>query len=638
MNPSFEKVKFILDDFGIPVEIFTPDGKLHSFNNDSYYVAFQNFSSTTGEPFYFAFYGLITAEMQEYCTLENLSVLDQGVYKKRKKEAEKLISQFSPQPEREPIDEEKHYIACLGYDSGDYFFISNINPQIQRLSSGQLNSNGLCRLQPLAYWETMYPAKPHGIGWSRAADDLMQRCHSVGIFRTDKVRGRGVWIDRDRVVYHRGTVLSVGETEFPLHRNGLESKYIYELSEQMPPLHPKPLTVDECLPLIHVADSLRWKRRESALFLTGWIAIAPLGGALAWRPHVWVTGPSSSGKSYIVEHIARPILEHYSHYFLGSTSEAGVRQTIGCSTIPVIFDEFETDDDKSSARVRSVVELARQASSRSDGIVAKGTVSGDAMQFRPQFCMMASSIRPNLIHEQDENRHTLLEILRGEDDEERVKQFDHVKMLTNQVLGDFGERLFSRMFGLAKETLESAETIQNVIAERNPMRVGQQYGALLAGYWMLISDYAITKEQARELIDGIDFGAQRNDSDRKDEEECFSHLLSKKVTLQLSADDRREYSMAEALREAMLSSPDGPKINHALQRIGIKITLEKDIAIAGAGHSELEAVIYRGSKWSKSWQSSLNRLPGARSATVRLTGNVLKGVLLPGALLKSASV
>lgn len=517
------------------------------------------------------------------------------------------------------VKTEKHYVIPLGYDGADYYFLSNVNPQIQKLGASQLTSSGLCRLQPLLYWESIHPAKSGGTDWSRAADALMQACHIKGIFRSDRVRGCGVWSEGSEVVYHRGTLLCINDEQLPLHRNSRHSKYIYELSDELPPLHPSPITALEGQQLLDVAHAIRWKRPESATFYAGWLAVSMIGGALKWRPHLWITGVSGSGKSYVMQEITYPLLQDFSYYFLGQTTEAGIRQKTGCSTLPIIFDEFETDDDKSAGRVRAVLELARQASSSSDGIVAKGTVSGTALEFKPQFCMCVGSIRVNLPHEQDENRFTVIEIARP-GSEGQNEQFDRLLKFRAMLGADYGHRLFSRMVGLTHEVKASAETFQRVLSEKYPMRVGQQYGALLAGYWLLTNDQAITEAQARSMCAAMDFTVARAAVERADEEDARDHLLGSKIKV-----GHGEFTVGEALLAAMLRDQTAVQ---ALGLVGIKYG-DRGVGIAQNGSPELERQIFRNSKWSMRWTGSLERLAGAKKGQqLWIAGKNVRGITL----------
>lgn len=509
----------------------------------------------------------------------------------------------------------KHYIVPLGYDAGDYYLLSNVNPQIQKLSSSAIGSSaGLLRLQPLVYWENMFPSqKGEGVSWTKAADFLMEECHRRGVFKPDRVRGRGVWTDQNRTVYHMGDKLWVAGEEMPLHRNKLASKYIYEMSEAMPPVHSNPLTIEDCHVLLEACELIRWRREQSFMFFAGWLAIAPIGGALSWRPHVWLTGPSGSGKSYVLQEIVSPLFQGFAQFFRGQTTEAGIRQKCGRSTMPVIFDEFETNDEKSSERIKSILELARQASSDSDGIVAKGTVSGDAMEFRPQFSMLVASVRTNLVHEEDENRFAVLDLRRGIPGE---SNFDRLQEIVRQLGPEYGRRLFARSLKLAPVIRQSAEVFRDAIAEKFPMRIGQQYGTLLAGTWSLTHDTPVSLEEAKDVLGAIDLKNLQDTAERNDELECLDYLMDKVIRGE-SGGVHFEASIREliARHDAQGNYGIGPHYLDALERIGI--TRSGDLICLQRGHRSI-GEFFKGSKWAANYGKHLARLDGAIPSEVKM--------------------
>ncbi len=523
-----------------------------------------------------------------------------------------------------PVKAEKHYIIALGYDEGNYFFTSNVNPQIQRLPAGGLNSAGLCRLQPLAYWESIHPANKGGVNWTEAADQLMQECHSRGIFRSDRVRGRGVWKDAGRTLYHRGRAIVLKDEEIPITlQKKLNSKYIYELCEEMPPVHPNPLSIEECEDFINVALSICWKDPESFMYFAGWIAVAPMGAALTWRPHLWVTGASDSGKSHVIQNIVHKLLEHYVLYLRGATTEAGMRQRTGCSTRPVLFDEFETNDEKSGNRVLGILEFARQASSDSDGSVSKGTISGTALEFKPQFCMLAGSVRTNTVHVEDENRFTKCELqkpLVGQ-----AEQYANLLRFESKIGSDYGMRLFARMFTKADTLLASIKVFYEAIGEEHASRTANQYGTLLAGFWILQHDLAPTLEQARSMCRALKFNAAKQTEERKDEEECLNHLLSKRIKI-----DNKDYAVSEAVHVVKRSIDRGwEEISRGLMRIGIKVDNERGLLICRDTHPEMENQVYSGTRWSKNWNAPLARLPGVSKTRGRIGHENIRFLTVP---------
>ena len=94
--------------------------------------------------------------------------------------------------------------------------------------------------------------------------------------------------------------------------------------------------------------------------LFGWLSIALIGGALDWRPHVFLFGPPNTGKTTL-HNLVAALLTPMVVAADGQSTEAGIRQRQGPDALPVVVDEFETDTE--ARRLQSVLRLARSASS-----------------------------------------------------------------------------------------------------------------------------------------------------------------------------------------------------------------------------------------------------------------------------------
>src|SRR3546814_4223950 len=117
----------------------------------------------------------------------------------------------------------------------------------------------------------------------------------------------------------------------------------------------------------------RWTKPGSAALLSGWVALAPLCGALRWRPHVWLTGGAGSGKTTVLNEYVHPLMAGCDLFAQGNSSEAGIRQELKADALPVLFDESEQNDEREAARVQAVLALNRQASTESEAKTFKGT-------------------------------------------------------------------------------------------------------------------------------------------------------------------------------------------------------------------------------------------------------------------------
>jgi putative DNA primase/helicase len=165
----------------------------------------------------------------------------------------------------------------------------------------------------------------------------MQQCRAKGIFDEAKVKGVGVWKDKDIYLINTGDSLYYDNGYHAL--DSLKGDTIYEIGPKLPELSNGVCDTNLILLLL---NTVSWKRMDSARFLAGYLVVAPVAGAINWRPHLWLTGGAGTGKTTIMQSVIKPMLGPMCHYFLGNTSEAGLRQITRNESKAVICDEFET--------------------------------------------------------------------------------------------------------------------------------------------------------------------------------------------------------------------------------------------------------------------------------------------------------
>jgi putative DNA primase/helicase len=126
------------------------------------------------------------------------------------------------------------------------------------------------------------------------------------------------------------------------HHQGRRLRFHYQrLASIDLPDRLEPLSDELGMEIIDIASRFHWEVPASGLLLAGWIALAPICGALQWRPHVWLTASAGSGKSAILDRFIGILLESMALFPEGNTTEAFIRQHLRADAIPVIFDEAE---------------------------------------------------------------------------------------------------------------------------------------------------------------------------------------------------------------------------------------------------------------------------------------------------------
>ena len=205
------------------------------------------------------------------------------------------------------------------------------------------------------------------------------------------MRGRGVWLEGDDIVVNLGEPID-------------SDKHLYLCFE---PLEVAPNAVYDTPRLLQLLQTFNWRAPQDAMLVLGWLAIAPICGVLRWRPHLFVYGPARSGKTTI-HALASTMLMPLAISADGQSSEAGIRQTLGPDSLPILLDEFESDQN--GKVLAQVMKLARSASS-AETMVLRGTPSGQAMMFSLRTTFFFAAINPRGMTPADRSRVVMAELL-----------------------------------------------------------------------------------------------------------------------------------------------------------------------------------------------------------------------------------
>ena len=302
-------------------------------------------------------------------------------------------------------DHHGQQFLMLGHDSGVYYYLPRGSGQVKALKVSQhveAEFIGLCSDEN--WWREHY-GDGKGVSWKMARAALISRQHAIGIYDPSRVRGRGAWWDTDHAVLHLGDRLIVRDQELPLSTPG---RYIYESSLPIRINYLKPLSATDASKILRICELASWEKPISAKYLAGWLAVAPVCGALQWRPHIWVHGGSGAGKSWLFNHVVTPLIGSIAQPAQHSTTEAGLRQTLRHDAKPVTFDEADAKDQRGQMRIDSVLELARAASTEGSPAIIKGNPDGNSSTWRIRSAFSFWSVNYSAKLKQDENRITAM--------------------------------------------------------------------------------------------------------------------------------------------------------------------------------------------------------------------------------------
>jgi len=535
---------------------------------------------------------------------------------------------------------------CLGFDEGVFYYQPRSTGQVVAIARGSHTGTNLVQLAELGYWEALYPSKT-GVNWLAAASSLFAEQARVGIFSPDRIRGRGAWWDAGRSVLHLGDRLLIDGTQHPITKAPSSRFHYQRLASIDLPEHLQPLNDELGMEIIDIASRFHWEVPASGLLLAGWIALAPICGALQWRPHIWLTASAGSGKSAILDRLIGPLIESLALFPEGNTTEAFIRQQLRSDAVPVVFDEAESNEKADRQRIQNILSLARVSSSSGRGVIGKGGADGTAQSFTIRSMFLLCSISTALKQGADQSRFAQL-TLRNPSFMPKPERLAHWSALdadiTRVCTVELGQRMMLRMVQQIPIIRDSVAVFRRAAAERfDSQRQGDQYGTLLAGAWSLMNSRPATIEDAYYLIDANNWDAYKEQSEA-DEERCLQHILQHPMRIELermevvggkvfnrvSSTTRTVWELVEAMNGSADTQEILPEAAEPhLGRLGIRVSGGRlMVANTALGLQRILA----DTPWAHSWPTVLARLPGAEKAgKVRFKGmsNSSRAVSLP---------
>ena len=523
----------------------------------------------------------------------------------------------------------------LGYNQGRYYYLTRGAEQVEEVKRGSHTSPAeMIGLAPIEWWQFAYPKDGGGINWQGAASEMMRMCEAKGIFSADRQRGRGAWYDNGRSVLHLGTRLIVdGE---PKAIADHDSWYIYTRQQAMEiGMQSEPAGDETAKEVGNIFAQLNWEKPIHAHLAAGWTMLAPICGALPWRPHVWLTAPRGAGKSWVQDHIIGPLLGASALRVQGSTTEAGIRQGIKQDARPIVFDEAESEDHNSQRRMQTVIELARQASSETSAEIFKGTTAGDGMAFRMRSMFLLGSVNVSLSQAADESRFSVVSLEPPKGSSEELERFEAFSKHVDATLSEaFCASIRSRAYRLMPVIRENAHTLSRAVAECvGSQRIGDQVGTLLAGAWALTSCDQLTLDGARQWVSRMDFDEAKESEEVSDEQNLLNTIMQSQVRAEGPDGRIVTRSLAELLNIASCRSRseelDAEHANRSASRYGVCLDADGNVAVSNT-HAELKKIL-RDTPWSAGWRRVLARMGGAAvsKAPVWFAGSKTRAVILP---------
>ena len=261
--------------------------------------------------------------------------------------------------------------------------------------AGAGSEGHLIALAPLPWWRTVVleGRAMTRLKKSEIADTLTREAERKGfVSRIENTIGRGAFLYEKQVHFNAGDrVLAPDGHEQLTHEIAFE-----EVNAELAPGYP--VAVKDHAQAEEYAHAFtaaivryRFAHELDARAFVGWVATSLIGGALPFRPMLWLAGPPNSGKTFLLESVLWPLLGQL-HANFSDVTEAALISQVGGDSIPVLLDEAEPERKSTMDLVR----LVRLATS-GRGQRARGTADGGSFSYHPRFSMLFSSIaRPQL--------------------------------------------------------------------------------------------------------------------------------------------------------------------------------------------------------------------------------------------------
>jgi len=376
-------------------------------------------------------------------------------------------------------------VQPLGFEGENYFFI---DAHGQLFASGD-KAFGQERIQKLfgdrqkyLYWA--WPRMRAGgkvDAWraEKVREDLFSAAAKKGPWKSfEKVRGLGAWRGKDgALILHCGEFLW---SDGKLMPTGELDGYFYPRRPKTFLPFQEPVRHDDnpAPRLLQAFSTWNFARgKVDPFLLLGGIGAMLIGGALPWRPSLFLVGDRGTGKSTL-QGLVREIFGS-AIVATADTTPAGIYQRIGNDALPVAVDELEAEAD--NRRASGVLKLARIASS--GDVMLRGGKDHEGVEFQARSVFMFSAIIPPPMTPAEASRLGVLNI--GKLSAEATK----VPQILEGAIESFGPKLLRRMADGWEQFEGLYEEFRTVLRAGGHDSRGQDtYGVLLTCAQLLLGD------------------------------------------------------------------------------------------------------------------------------------------------------
>ena len=373
------------------------------------------------------------------------------------------------------------------------------NYEVHVLARGGLNSVGtLNTLAPIEWWYDAVKSS-HGFNEStraRVQSNLLRAAEAKGFIALHEIKGMGAYKSGNSYYWNVGTHVLCE------NGNGLltEKKTFADVSERFTPGPQIKLTDSTkgeryARELYDAVVRYRFTNKKGARAFMGWIVTSLVGGALDFRPMLWLLGLSGTGKTFLLSSVLTSICGN-ALVRLAEPSEAGISQFLSSSSLPVYVDEFEPKQS-SQGRFDGILALVRMCTS-GEAQRLRGGASGEISSITsPRFSLLASSIHQINLSEADASRFYPVMLSRhGVQDWPEVQ-----RAIAEACTTERGEVIRTYIIERTRKIIEHANIIENkLISGSVNSRTAKMVAALTAGACLFSGDDELVERPTDDNI------------------------------------------------------------------------------------------------------------------------------------------
>lgn len=556
---------------------------------------------------------------------------------------EAIIIEPSPEEIEEPTEEEnfnvvhsstpdkpaeKDYIPFhfLGYDDKAYYVLPKTQQIFLKFNRGETSlKNNIFEAAKEDWWlerfsdeitdkdgviKTIFDKKA-ALTWFR------EESYKAGIFDERRIKGVGAHIDGKKILLNSGHDIKIcgngriNFDEWDGHNFYIRSKRDFQVND-------KEWTTEEGKNLWNQINTFSFDKKMDKVAVAGYMVLAPFSSILFRRPGIWISAQRGIGKTFLIDELIVPAIggEDFPIFTEGLSSEAYIRQSLKRDNVPVIIDEFEAQNPKEVAVIKSVLKLNR--SSYGGKTMGKGSASHEAVDFhlRSMFCF--GSVNVVMDNDADRSRIHVCRMKESNGICRPPRDFDGLR---------------ARTFSKLPKIIEDIDICKTLVMESGlSNRVADTYSPFLVGLWNMVSDLPfLDKAEPSEkivnfIVDSMNELLGKHSTD--DEDRIMERILQERIRI----NPTDEMTIAQMLDIEMDIQTSKFEHDATLEKYGIrrfKSRVTREWYIAFSKRSASLSAILRDTPFHD-YEEILkrNRFLFSEDTNVKMAGGQNKSVLL----------